>query len=168
MKNIIIVLFVVGIIGGIGWYAFKLRDRTACTLEAKLCPDGSSVGRTGPDCRFAPCPDAGPLERESTDPTADWEVYQNDELGFSIRYPDTQNVVDDFYGWPNAVFLLYGGGQSHSFAIEVWDTRTEYEEKYTGQIDAITVHEVRDKFVTLLNNNYDPEVDYIIATFEIL
>jgi hypothetical protein len=28
----------------------------ACTLEAKVCPDGSSVGRTGPNCEFAPCP----------------------------------------------------------------------------------------------------------------
>ncbi len=29
---------------------------TACTLEAKICPDGSYVGRTGPNCEFAPCP----------------------------------------------------------------------------------------------------------------
>ncbi len=28
----------------------------ACTLEAKVCPDGTSVGRTGPACAFAPCP----------------------------------------------------------------------------------------------------------------
>jgi hypothetical protein len=28
----------------------------ACTMEAKLCPDGSAVGRTGPDCEFAECP----------------------------------------------------------------------------------------------------------------
>lgn len=28
-----------------------------CTLEAKLCPDGSSVGRTGPNCEFAACPE---------------------------------------------------------------------------------------------------------------
>jgi hypothetical protein len=28
----------------------------ACTLEAKLCPDGSHVSRTGPNCEFAPCP----------------------------------------------------------------------------------------------------------------
>jgi len=27
-----------------------------CTQEAKLCPDGSSVGRTGPNCAFAACP----------------------------------------------------------------------------------------------------------------
>lgn len=29
---------------------------TACTADAKLCPDGSAVGRTGPNCEFAPCP----------------------------------------------------------------------------------------------------------------
>ncbi len=28
---------------------------TACTLEAKVCPDGTTVGRTGPSCTFAPC-----------------------------------------------------------------------------------------------------------------
>ncbi len=27
----------------------------ACTMEAKLCPDGSSVGRTGPNCAFSAC-----------------------------------------------------------------------------------------------------------------
>ncbi len=29
---------------------------TACTDEAKVCPDGSAVGRTGPNCAFATCP----------------------------------------------------------------------------------------------------------------
>ncbi|MDO8482159.1 MAG: hypothetical protein Q7S75_03730 [bacterium] len=28
----------------------------ACTMEAKLCPDGSYVGRTGPNCEFTQCP----------------------------------------------------------------------------------------------------------------
>lgn len=28
-----------------------------CTEEAKVCPDGSSVGRQGPSCEFAACPD---------------------------------------------------------------------------------------------------------------
>ena len=30
--------------------------QVACTMEAKICPDGSSVGRTGPNCEFAACP----------------------------------------------------------------------------------------------------------------
>jgi len=28
----------------------------ACTMDAKQCPDGSYVGRQGPKCEFAPCP----------------------------------------------------------------------------------------------------------------
>lgn len=28
----------------------------ACTLDAKVCPDGSAVGRVAPDCNFAACP----------------------------------------------------------------------------------------------------------------
>jgi putative hemolysin len=31
----------------------------ACTEEAKICPDGSAVGRVGPNCEFAPCPSVG-------------------------------------------------------------------------------------------------------------
>ena len=30
--------------------------RRGCTLEAKLCPDGTAVGRSGPNCEFAECP----------------------------------------------------------------------------------------------------------------
>lgn len=32
------------------------KSQTACTEEAKLCPDGSYVGRIGPNCEFAECP----------------------------------------------------------------------------------------------------------------
>ena len=38
---------------------FKFLDpseEVACTQDVKLCPDGSAVGRTGPNCEFAPCP----------------------------------------------------------------------------------------------------------------
>lgn len=31
-------------------------EQIACTADAKLCPDGSYVGRTGPNCEFALCP----------------------------------------------------------------------------------------------------------------
>ncbi len=32
----------------------------ACTMEAKQCPDGSYVGRVGPNCEFAACPSPTP------------------------------------------------------------------------------------------------------------
>lgn len=34
----------------------KPTGQTACTQEAKQCPDGSYVGRTGPNCEFSACP----------------------------------------------------------------------------------------------------------------
>ena len=52
----------------------------ACTMEAKVCPDGSAVGRSGPNCEFADCPII-------VDPTASWKTYANDEYGFEIKYP---------------------------------------------------------------------------------
>lgn len=32
------------------------NNMVACTMDAKICPDGSAVGRSGPSCEFAPCP----------------------------------------------------------------------------------------------------------------
>lgn len=40
-------------------------ELVACTMDAKICPDGSAVGRTGPDCEFSACQDfesGGPEE----------------------------------------------------------------------------------------------------------
>ncbi len=60
MKKIIIIIGAVVLIL-IGAVAFDLKffnqpEQIACTMEAKLCLDGSSVGRTGPNCEFVPCP----------------------------------------------------------------------------------------------------------------
>lgn len=45
-------------------------DPVACTMEALECPDGSYVGRTGPNCEFSMCPDgsnpATPVEPVDT------------------------------------------------------------------------------------------------------
>jgi len=57
---ILIILLVIAVIIGISlWLCQKEEtENIACTMEAKLCPDGSYVGRVGPDCEFAFCPDA--------------------------------------------------------------------------------------------------------------
>ncbi len=36
----------------------KKAPTTICTQDAKLCPDGSYVSRTGPNCEFTACPTA--------------------------------------------------------------------------------------------------------------
>jgi hypothetical protein len=51
-------VLIVTVIGGAAYYYFTQSSNkiVACTEEAKVCPDGSSVGRVGPNCEFAPCP----------------------------------------------------------------------------------------------------------------
>ena len=54
-------------------------SQTACAQDAKECPDGSFVSRTGPNCEFAKCP--------SEDQTAEWKTYTSAEHGWQIDYP---------------------------------------------------------------------------------
>jgi len=78
-KSLIAIIVIAIIIVG-GYLAFKnyfQNTNIACTLEAKICPDGSSVGRTGPNCEFAECP-------KITE-----NIYQNDEYGFRLTFPET-------------------------------------------------------------------------------
>lgn len=44
-------------------------EPTYCTMDAMECPDGSYVGRTGPDCEFAACPavDDAPVDPNMTE-----------------------------------------------------------------------------------------------------
>lgn len=60
--RIISVLIGAAVIAGSGYYWYVTNDLSReqqCTTEAKLCPDGSAVGRTGPNCEFAKCPGEG-------------------------------------------------------------------------------------------------------------
>ena len=85
----------------------------ACTLEARLCPDGSYVGRQGPNCEFAACPgtdananvntstntntatntNTSVNTNTSTSPTADWNTYTNTKYGYSVEYPKDWRVI---------------------------------------------------------------------------
>lgn len=52
-------------------------DGVACTMDAKICPDGSGVGRIPPSCEFAPCPgedDHTPSETPPVEPIVDDNV----------------------------------------------------------------------------------------------
>lgn len=66
---------------------FKVYDeleKTACTLDALICPDGSSVGRTGPNCEFAPCPTPIPTIPIAS-PSSSLQI---PELGIQLTLPD--------------------------------------------------------------------------------
>ena len=56
---LVIGLVVLGlvIVGSTGYFLLNKNKQVACTMEAKICSDGSSVGRVGPNCEFATCPE---------------------------------------------------------------------------------------------------------------
>lgn len=68
----------------------------ACTQDAKICPDGSSVGRTGPNCEFAPCSQVATISssvtpnfstESSQSATANWKTYNIPQLNLIFKYP---------------------------------------------------------------------------------
>lgn len=75
--------------------------QTACTMEAKLCPDGSSVGRSGTNCEFAACPEM------AVDPS--WKTFIDAKRGISFRYPETLGTTYmRAYDWPPQVAVIDG------------------------------------------------------------
>lgn len=84
----LIILFT-GLFGG--YYLLKSNSKPpvkGCTLEAKTCPDGSSVGRTGPNCEFSPCSEITTTQPSPTpDPTINWKTYTNINNLYSFKYP---------------------------------------------------------------------------------
>lgn len=63
MRTPFFVAILVVFVGLSAWFLFggsvtprENPEPVACTMEAFICPDGTAVGRTGPNCEFAPCP----------------------------------------------------------------------------------------------------------------
>lgn len=102
-------------------------EQEVCTLEVKVCPDGSEVGRIPPTCEFAPCPQEREDEvevmkpedrREENAPVSQVEGNNDiDEDEEAIPYctPDARECPDGsfvFRGGPECEFTpcpgLYG------------------------------------------------------------
>jgi hypothetical protein len=103
-KNALVILLVViglGIIAADAVDLFRTKDSVMCTMEARQCPDGSYVGRTGPKCEFSACPEVNPV--------LGWKTSTNTTRGIEFKYPETLpftyiHPVD----WPPAVSVQEG------------------------------------------------------------
>ena len=57
ISALVLGLILIGGAVALAYRAMNVKDQAvACTEEAMVCPDGSSVARTGPNCEFAACP----------------------------------------------------------------------------------------------------------------
>ena len=68
------------------------RGLISCPADAKACPDGSYVGRTGPNCDFRACPLS----------TKDWILIDKKEYGFEMKYPE------DFFDNNHQPLIFFG------------------------------------------------------------
>jgi hypothetical protein len=76
----------ISIVAGIGFDATNAKPPVetskpvACTQEAKLCPDGSYVSRTGPNCEFGVCPTTtnGDQAESCRDNNGNWLAQYNE------------------------------------------------------------------------------------------
>jgi len=104
-----ILLFLVVIVVGAIVYTLWLRplentnpQAVACTQEAKLCPDGSYVGRVGPECEFAACP-AGDTNADAwlstSTETATFSYPSSFELTYvtPVDWPPAVQVLDESF-----------------------------------------------------------------------
>jgi hypothetical protein len=77
------------------------EEGRACTMEAKICPDGTAVGRQPPSCAFAPCP----VNTENLP----WKTATDTEFGITFAYPE--DLLTEFIhteSWPPEIEVASG------------------------------------------------------------
>lgn len=82
----ILTLVVLGIAGVFAYQNYQLKKRVE-----KPSPNSEAI----PTKALQPTPTStisAPSPTPTTDPTADWEIYENKNYGFSLRYPDNFKV----------------------------------------------------------------------------
>lgn len=124
----VVLLLVLGITGFLYRYTMESpqantnTELAACTLEAKMCPDGSSVGRVAPSCEFALCPlpnveipEVGISFVTPAGYRADENVYGSDPILIAVL---TTTPLGDTDGIPNTLAI-------RRFALEEGETVNE-------------------------------------------
>lgn len=88
----------------------EIIQQDGCTLEAKICPDGTSVGRSGPNCEFSPCPNSTLTADTATTTTLQGQ-------GFTLRYPASFTLKEE----PVGTYVLTRVGPTQSLNTELFD-----------------------------------------------
>lgn len=135
MKNLIIPILVLAVLAGAGVWIWQNYfnesepEQVFCTQDAKLCPDGSYVGRVGPNCEFAQCPSGPTAETRKInlfyynpeldeDESGNISCSRNGLVAVERQIPITQTPIQD------AIKLLLSGNMTSK--EEEQGVETEY------------------------------------------
>jgi len=153
-------IFLLGL--AIGVVTYKLITRPPqgilCTQEAKICPDGSSVGRTGPNCEFSPCPTVRPDITQPLKPTSISSSHNTFGLNILRQIWKTETESNIFIS-PSSIALAL------SMVYNGADGGTKESMAKTLQVQDIDIAEVNRESAALINflENPDPKVQLSIA-----
>lgn len=144
------------------------NGQAACTQESKICPDGSSVSRTGANCDFADCPTVQTKEttiqqnliKPAVKGVLDSQTIQGPLGKLSVIF---DNIINENSLNDNNFYVLQSNGQKAQGKIEYnKDTKiatlTFGEAIFTApgqtQITSITlvVNNIKDLNTNKLNN----------------
>ncbi|MFA6227108.1 MAG: hypothetical protein WC631_01330 [Candidatus Paceibacterota bacterium] len=144
---VVIALLVIGS----GVYVYKnkrtINPPVACTMEAKICPDGSAVGRIGPKCEFAPCPTdiiserQGKFDKTISIKIKDKIVFSDglsiilEEINDSRCKPDVQCF---WQGELSALFSINKDGYSKEIRLGTVNNKKTSSQGYTFSLEFAT------------------------------
>jgi hypothetical protein len=155
----IIVIVVMAVLGTAGYFAYKQFSKpkqVACTMEAKVCPDGSFVGRVGPNCEFAECP-------KIQDETAGWKTYRNENMGISFDYPSTWIYQEFSCNLDGVAFCLIKNGIT---GCEQTCGMDSPESPIYFYLDGWNNSKDKQKSFVLNDNKYKDIFDQMLFTFK--
>ncbi len=106
------------------------NEPVACTLEAKICPDGTAVGRQGPRCEFTACPNSdGGLNATSTDTVQ----------GVSFRYPkEISRPFVSLVDWPPKIQITNDSFTCTEAGVEIDRAGVTKKETINGRTYCVT------------------------------
>lgn len=95
-------------------------SNVACTMDAKICPDGSAVGRVGPNCEFAACPGSGQGSNQGSGTcTSDGKDYPAGSTLSEIVNDNgiSQNIADGIFICSNGSWVVKSNSQDSNACI---------------------------------------------------
>lgn len=137
-----------------------INQPIACTMEAKLCPDGSAVGRTGPNCEFAPCPD------EQTNPASLQAPIKNFQTRITKKFfgtyvtPQNSPVQPEkFTGYHTGVDVEYTDVTEEVPVFAIADGEVKYSAWISGYGGAVAIsHLINDEPILTIYGHLNPDL----------
>lgn len=128
MKKNLLIVFLLGVVVFLLMnFKFNKQEEPqglACTEEAKICPDGSAVGRTGPKCEFAACP-------ETKTNTSSVSVSHEDDKISGKRLVYFRGVKQDGFAALVTVDPIEMFGGEDAIAAAMQDTKCSREKVFS-------------------------------------